>query len=115
MGESTPQFLKLMKVAAQWCPRIVGLAVKAVRGGVDETQIGVRVTDRATVVLDSALRIVDLVDQAGCAARDKTFDEILVIDAPLREIADQQWARGRLRGKQRERRCQCKDRGEKWT
>jgi hypothetical protein len=90
-----------MKVAAKWVRGRIGNAIDALLCGEAEVKVCVRVGYRASAVGDEALRIVDLVDQWSFVnPGDKVLDEvgIVVIEAPLGEVAHECWTGGRWSG-----------------
>jgi len=81
-----------MEVAAEDLSGSVRQAIDALLGGEGVIEIGVGVGDGAVAVGDEALSVVDLIDQRRGACGE-VFDEILrlIVDAPLREVADECW------------------------
>ena len=80
----------LVEVAVKGRGGVVGAAVDGVLGGEGDVGVGVGVGDRAAAVGDEALGVVDLVELVGSATSDEVFDEVVVVQAPLAEVADDQ-------------------------
>ena len=96
VGELALEFLKLVEVAAEGLGGGVGGAVDGLGGGEGVVEVGFRVGDGAAAVGDEALGIVDLVDEWGFGAGDEVLYEVwrIVVETPLREVADEERAMG---------------------
>lgn len=81
-----------MEVSAKRARLRVRDAVDALLCVEGEVEVGVGVCDGAAAVGDETLGVVDLIDERSLAAgRDQVFYEVglIVIEAPLREVADE--------------------------
>ena len=83
------EFLKLMEISDKGVgSRAIGLAVYSLVVGERNLIVGPGVEAGAGIILHIGEGVVEVGKQRSGTAGDEVFDEIIGIDAPLREIAD---------------------------